>query len=118
MNESASLWALVYETLRPKKSDPTPNACFNRLVNERLTGVPTVQVDERTAAIREEVWPTEQLSMLERKHEKKYEYEDDRPIVVVEYREKKLLIDGNHRVNRWLSKGVDGRHHVLLITLQ
>jgi hypothetical protein len=117
-DKSASLWALAYQTLRPKKSDPTPNACLNRLVNERLTGVSTIQVNEKTAAIREEIWPTEQLSVLERKHKKKIENEDNRPIVVVEMRDRKLLIDGNHRVNRWLSTGKHGQHRVLLITLR
>lgn len=114
----SALWTLVYKTLKPKDSDSSPNACLNRLTNERLSSQPVIQLNEKTAVVREEVWLTEHLNTLGRKHERMHELEDDRPIIVVEYQKRKLLIDGNHRVTRWLSEGLREQHRVLLIALQ
>ena len=115
-DDQQTLWGLVYKTLKPKATDASPNACLNRLTNERLSGVPCVYLNEKTAVVRRAHWSTEGLSALDRKHKRMHDFEDDRPIVVVEYRGRKILIDGNHRVTRWLTTHAVKRHEVLLIT--
>lgn len=115
MENQKELWELVYGTLWPKKSDA--NACLNRLTTER-PGLSRIHLDENTAIVREEQWSTEQLAILERKHEKVHGFGDDRPIVVVEVGERKIVVDGNHRVTRWLRSGVSRQHRILLIRLR
>ena len=113
--ESELLWVLAYKTLNPKVSDASPNACLNRLVNERLAKGSSVEIKEGTWIIREENWPTSQLGILDRKHRQTNECDDLRPIIVVEVDGRNLLIDGNHRVSRWLSES-STEHRVLIIS--
>jgi hypothetical protein len=116
--EQAALWALVYCTLSPKKTDHSPNACLNRLTNERLKSS-RVQLNPSTAFVCEESWQREQLSGLDAKHHKTHTFDDERPIVVVKLEDKYLLVDGNHRVARWLSLAPTNRQYrVLLIRPQ
>ncbi len=101
----------------PKHSDNSPNACLNRLTNERLSGCSQIQLNEKTAVVREELWPTAQLNILERKHQRVHNFNDDRPVIVVEYGNRKILVDGNHRVTRWITGAYQSQHRVLLISL-
>lgn len=112
------LWALAYRTLKPKPTDSSPDACLNRLVRERISGRAPAEVNENTATIRKELWTLEQLESLDRKHDRVNDMDDNRPLVVVKYGDRKLLIDGNHRVNRWLAGRSDSLHEVLLIEVQ
>src|SRR5687767_13306843 len=100
MADAAELWDVVFRTLKPKATE-TPQECLNRLVRERISDKKLV-VDASTAAIREERWPTSELKRLKLKHDRTNDKDDRRPIVVVDYKGEPLLIDGNHRVNRWL----------------
>lgn len=112
--DQQALWALIYRTLKPKDIDATPNACLNRLTNER-PGVPRMRLNENTAIVRQERWSTEQLRTLDTKHQKVHEFDDDRPIIVVDLDKKRLLVDGNHRVARWVMKGESKLFEVLLV---
>jgi len=112
------LWALVYGTMKPKVTDPSPNACLNRLVRERISGRAPPEVNEMTATIQREFWTVEQLQALERKHERVNDENDNRPLVVVKYSHRKLLIDGNHRVNRWLAAQSGSQREVLVIEVK
>lgn len=120
MNEQGKreLWALAYGTLKPKATDPSPNACLNRLVRERISSRAPPEVNEATATIQKEVWTLEQLQALERKHDRVNDKDDNRPLVVVKYSDRKLLIDGNHRVNRWLAARSGSQREVLLIEVK
>jgi hypothetical protein len=113
----SELWNLVHKTLNPKKSDVSPNACLNRLTNERLNGT-TIALTPDTAVVREELWPTNHLTRLDRKHRKMHDFDDERPIVVVEYGARLILVDGNHRVTRWLASGHNSERRLLIIRLR
>ena len=114
-SDQLRLWALVHSLLQPKARDRTPNACLNRLTNERPEGK-RLNLNELTADVREESWPTDNLSVLDAWHTRTYDFDDDRPIVVVEVGARLLLVDGNHRVARWLFQPrSDRQHRVLLI---
>ena len=115
-DEAADLWALAFATLKPKASE-SARQCLNRLVRERIANK-ALEVNEKTAVIQKDLWPTENLRILKRWHERTNNIDDPRPIVVVQYRDEMLLIDGNNRVNRWLSDSQISEHSVLLITLQ
>lgn len=113
MDEQGQLWALVYKTLRLKGSE-TPNECLNRLTNERLN-VPRLRLDSKTTVVSLERWSIERLRSLETKHQTPYDFDDERPIVVIDLGERKLLVDGNHRVARWLMEGESKLYEVLLL---
>lgn len=118
-DDQATLWALVYSTIRMNKNrDTSLNGCLNFLANERRSGEGTVLINEETAVVREESWTTDQLTALDTQHKKMHNFDDDRPIVVFEHNNRKLLVDGNHRVARWLAAGVQKERRVLLITLR
>jgi hypothetical protein len=117
MNGQPALWDLVHGTLTPKKSDASPNSCLNRLTNERLSRN-GISLNPETATVREEVWRTEQLLRFDRKHERMHDFEDDRPLVAVEHSGRCILIDGNHRVTRWLASNEAREHRVLIISLR
>ena len=116
MASTAELWDLVFRTLKPKATE-SPQECLNRLVRERIADKKLV-VDASTATIRKELWPTADLKRLRRRHDRTNDKDDRRPIVVVEYKGEPLLIDGNHRVNRWLSRSPFPEHEVLRIAVK
>lgn len=115
--DQKSLWALAYGTIRPKPTDASPNHCLNRLTRERV-GEAHSPISENTAIIRKELWPTDGLKILDAKHQDMHDYDDNRPIVVVEHGVRKILVDGNHRVARWLSLGSAIVHEVLIIQVK
>ena len=115
-HSSEDLWRLVFQTLKPKDAE-SPQGCLNRLVRERVPDK-TLNVDARTATICKEIWRTSDLRSLKRKHDRMNEEDDRRPIVVVDYRNERLVIDGNHRVNRWLLASPIPEHEVLLIAIK
>ena len=110
----SELWDLVYGALWWERKDASPTACLNRLTNERLSGS-KLALDPTTAEVREEWWQTNELSRLERKHNKVHDFDDDRPIVVVEFEGRLILVDGNHRVTRWLASGHNVERQLLIV---
>jgi hypothetical protein len=112
----AESWDLVFRTLKPKATE-SPQECLNRLVRERISDKKLV-VDASTATIRRDLLSTLELQRLKRKHDRTNDKDDRRPIVVVEYKGEPLLVDGNHRVNRWLSSSRISEHDVLWIAMK
>jgi hypothetical protein len=107
------LWTLTLGTLRPKNTE-TAEACLNRLTNERKD-VRRLRLTADTVDLRLEQWPLERLQTLDWKHQKIHHFDDDRAIVVIDLDERKLLVDGNHRVARWLMKADPRTYPVILV---
>ncbi len=116
MASTVELWDLVFRILKPKAAE-SPQECLNLLVRERISDKRLV-IDASTATIRRVLLPTLELKRLKRKHDRTNDKDDRRPIVVVEYEGESLLIDGNHRVNRWLSSSPIPEHDVLWIAVR
>lgn len=108
------LWDLVYKTLRPKGNE-TPNQCLNRLTNERLDNSSKVNLSESTANIEEQIWRLDQLALLDSKHTRMHDFDDFRPLVIVNIEERYILVDGNHRVSRATSLNQDREFPVLIV---
>lgn len=117
VNTQTELWGLVHGTLNPKRSDASPNVCLNRLANERLSGA-KIALNPDTAVVREERWLASDLTRLDRKHGRTHDFEDDRPIVVLEHEGRLILVDGNHRVTRWLAACQNKECRLLIIRLR
>jgi len=109
-----SLWTLIYQIVQPKNNE-TPNECLKRLVNER-DGVSSMRIDSETSDVSQASWTIERLAELDAKHCRINEYDDSRPIIVVDLEGRMLLVDGNHRVAKTLKNGFPGERKVIVIT--
>jgi hypothetical protein len=61
---------------------------------------------------RQEEWTTEMLAALRRGHGSTAGEDFDCPIIVAGYDGERRLLDGNHRVNRWIEAGDTALHRV------
>ena len=81
---------------------------FNRLLakNIRPIGwIPNTHLDIKLNQVksRQEEWTTDQLERLTRGHNDTSGKDFDCPIIVAEYEGVRRLLDGNHRINRWIA---------------
>jgi hypothetical protein len=58
------------------------------------------------------------LGQLSRGHESIRGDDFDCPIIVVEYNGEQRLLDGNHRINRWVASGNAALHPVNIHTIE
>jgi hypothetical protein len=66
---------------------------------------------------RRERWSTEALGALTRGHSDASGVDIPCPIILAEYAGATLVLDGNHRINRWVSAGDKRIHEVHLHTV-
>jgi hypothetical protein len=109
--------------LHPEWGDRAPIDTFNRLVakNVKAAGsTSNTHLDIQMAEIqsRREQWTTDQLGKLERGHSDPRGADFQFPVVVIEYQGKQRLLDGNHRVNRWVVTKDSRLHEVNIHTVQ
>lgn len=98
--DQPALWQLVYTTIKPKRVE-TPNECINRLAKEYFAA-DHIWLSESSTSVSYEKWPMQQLAKVERHHRRMHEVDDDRPVVILERGARRVVIDGNHRITRWL----------------
>ena len=77
--------------------------------------MPHLKLNAETTIVRLESWPMERIGTLDSKHQEIHEFEDERPIVVVELENRDLLVDGNHRVAKWMKEGEVKNRGVLVL---
>ena len=92
---------------------------FNRLLAKNIrptkwTANTHLDIQPHQIRSRQEQWTTNELRTLRRRHSDSTGVDFDCPIVVVEYGGEKRLLDGNHRINRWIELD-DTRLHVVNI---
>ena len=97
--------------------DRFPFDVFTRLLakNIRLNGwTSNTHLDIRTQQIssRKERWTTPSLAELARGHQSTAGEDFPCPIIIAIYDGKQRLLDGNHRINRWISKSDTSLHDV------
>ncbi len=114
--EQPELWQQVYTTIRPKKNE-THNECLNRLAKEYF-GQSHVTLSEASALIFNVQWSQDELRSLERHHCRLHDFDDERPLIVVQRGPRTAVIDGNHRVTRWLQRKSSKQYQVLLLRLR
>jgi hypothetical protein len=99
--------------------DRSPLDVFNRLVAKNLgragpqkSGHATVREDQITS--RKEQWTTARLGALTRGHADPSGVDIACPIVLVEHSGRTIVLNGNHRINRWVRTN-DTRVHDVII---
>ena len=108
--------------LRPEWGDRNPLDVFNRLLakNIRPSGWTTNTHFDITAdqiRSRRERWTTETLGKLVRGHNSTDGQDFSCPIIIAEYGGVQRVLDGNHRINRWVGAGDTRVHDVNIHTL-
>jgi hypothetical protein len=101
----------------PEWGDREPMDVFNRLLAKNLkpagankTTHANIRVEQISS--RRERWSTAQLGMLHRGHSDPTGVDISCPIVLAEYCGEQRVLDGNHRINRWLRARDERLHDV------
>ena len=102
--------------------DRYPLDVFNRLLakNIRPTGWTKnthMNIEAHQISSRQEQWTTADLAKLPRGHSSSAGMDVDCPVVVAEYDGVQRLLDGNHRINRWMAAGDTRLHDVNIHTV-
>jgi hypothetical protein len=82
----------------------------------KLDAPPPVLTREMLSVTRER-WPLERLAPLVHPdaHDRARPKRDERPILLLEWRDRHFLIDGINRINRRAREGLAGPHEVIVI---
>jgi hypothetical protein len=103
----------------PKWGDREPLDVLNRLLAKNLgragpykTGHTTARLEQISS--RREHWTTADLGRLRRGHSDLGGVDIACPIVLLEYAGETRVLDGNHRINRWV-RANDSRTHAVNI---
>jgi hypothetical protein len=112
------LWAHCH----PEWGDRIPLDVFNRLLAKsiRPNGWTTnthLNIPRQQISSRRERWTTDELAKLPRGHGSTAGEDFDCPIIVAEYEGKQRLLDGNHRINRWIEDRDTRLHDVNIHTI-
>lgn len=103
--------------LHPEWGDRNPLDVFNRLLakNIRPSGFTInthLDITADQIRSRRERWTTETLGKLVRGHNSTAGQDFSCPIVIAEYGGEQRVLDGNHRINRWVGAGDTRMHDV------
>lgn len=112
------LWAHCH----PEWGDRCPLDVFNRLLAKSIrpsgwTPNTHLNIQAQQISSRRERWTTDALAKLPRGHGSARGEDFDCPIIVAEYEGTQRLLDGNHRINRWIEAGDTGPHDINIHTI-
>jgi hypothetical protein len=115
-----ALYCLL-DHFNPKLGDKLPLDVFNRLLAKNIRplgwkGVTHTDAQVSQISARQERWTTAQLAVLPRGHSDPSGVDIECPIIIAEYQDQRLL-DGNHRVNRWVCSGDQRLHEVIVLSV-
>ncbi len=106
----------------PEWGDRYPLDVFNRLLAKNTrpsecTRNTHLNIQKHQVKSRRGQWTTDDLGKLTRGHPSTGGFDVDCPIIVAEYEGQQWLLDGNHRVNRWVAAGDTRMHDVNIHTV-
>src|ERR1043165_3598650 len=106
----------------PQLGDRWPLDVLNRLIAKNMgqagpnkTGHANVR--EEQIASRKEQWTTGNLGKLPKGHLDASGVDIACPIILVEYMGRTMVLDGNHRINRWENSNDTRLHDVIIHTI-
>jgi len=108
--------------LHPKWGDRHPLDVFNRLLAKNIrpsgwTRNTHLDIQRGQVGSRREQWTTEALGKLARGHNSTEGQDFGCPIIIAEYEGVQRVLDGNHRINRWVTAGDTRAHDVNIHTI-
>jgi hypothetical protein len=111
------LWQQAFQAFEAHRlaTDPNAQAALDRIASKCLRLGERRSFDPSNCTIRQEVLNAEDLPTLERYHNKKTPGRIHEPIVLLEIDGRRLVIDGNKRVNRWIAERATSARAAILI---
>jgi hypothetical protein len=108
--------------LHPEWGDRHPLDVFNRLLAKNIRpsiGTRNTHLGSKRDQVssRREQWTTEDLGKLARGHKSAAGQDFGCPIIIAEYEGVQRVLDGNHRINRWVTAGDTRVHDVNIHTI-
>jgi hypothetical protein len=108
--------------LHPEWGDRHPLDVFNRLLAKNIRpGAGTrnthLSIERDQVSSRREQWTTEELGKVARGHKSTAGQDFGCPIIIAEYEGVQRVLDGNHRINRWVAAGDTRVHNVNIHTI-
>jgi hypothetical protein len=116
------LWQLALAAFKGHATSPrTPDLqiALNRIAAKCIAKQPAPvaqSFDPSNCSVHERQLLPEQLCELERYHCRSTTENDQEPVVVLLYYGRKIVIDGNTRVNKWCADGDSRLRSVIFIT--
>jgi hypothetical protein len=106
----------------PEWGDRDAFDVFNRLLAKNIraegwTSNTHLNIRGDQIKSRRERWTTQDLGKLTLGHGSAQGKDFDCPIIVAEFEGKQRLLDGNHRINRWIAAGDQRLHDVNIHTV-
>jgi hypothetical protein len=118
----AELWQRVNESFerhRQAPGEPDTQTTLNRIAAKCITKQPdataTRSFDASNCVVREEHLPVAALCELERYHDRSVPAWEVEPIVVLVYEGRRIVIEGNNRVNKWCAERESRLRSVIFI---
>jgi len=118
MCDVKSLWEEIYAAVWPHRmtaTDTTPQAVLNRLAAKVLRTEQRRTFDPSTCLVRQELLSPEALRELQVYHDRKSPKRWDGPIIVLVCKGRRIVVDGNNRVNSWLQAGESHSRRAIII---
>jgi len=117
MSEAHELWERIYAAFKPHRmpTDPTPQAALNRIAAKCLKTEQRRSFDPSNCVVRQEVLSVDELRQLELFHNRPFPQRCDDPIIVLVCEERRVVIDGNNRVNKWVQAGASEPRLAIII---
>lgn len=112
-----SLWDRVYAALEGHRlrGDATAQAALDRIAAKVLGLTERLSFNPSTCSVREEALSMEILRSLHVYHEQARPQANHDTIVVIDWNGRRVVVDGNNRVNRWRREGNVGRRSAIVI---
>ena len=112
--EESELWdeaRAAFVAHQIPKIDLEPQMALNRIAAKCLR----ISFDDTNCTIREELLNLDDLNRLDVFHDNSVPGSDHEPIVVLSFRGKQYVIDGNKRVNAWRKTGKPQTRRAIVI---
>jgi hypothetical protein len=112
------LWSVVYAAFKPHQqpTDPTPQAALNRIAAKCLKTAIVRSFDRANCGIHCELLTPRDLAALTTFHDKITPGCLHEPIVVLSLGNRRVVIDGNKRVNKWRAENSSDSRLAIVIS--
>ena len=117
MKGDSGLWHQVHAAFEfhRKKADPNAQAAMDRVAAKCIGSSTPVSFNATNCLLREELLSSVSLHELTLYHKRGTPYHRKAPIVVLLHKGKKIVIDGNTRVNAWIAHGDKGPFSAIIV---
>ena len=117
-SDTAALWQSILDQFKwhQQPTDPTPQDAMNRVAQKCLFLRERRSLGPGDCSVRAVSLAKEDLRQLRTFHCRVIGYRSVEPVVVLEWYEHRVVIEGNTRVNRWRTEEDSGPFHAILVT--